>query len=100
MKTCKACGFSYPETSFYKSPTNRNPERRQTCCRYCFASRYRKYPLRGTKTDRIASSFGKPFPQLLHELRAERGWSVAQILNRLHISQRTFFRYYSLNLTR
>ena len=80
---CPGCCIEKPLTSF-----------RNKLCKVCFAERYYKYPITGSKIDRIADAYGKPFSEILLEMRIDRNMKLAEIFKELGISKRTYLRYF------
>ena len=83
VKVCPDCGTEKPLASF-----------RHKLCKLCFGKRYYKYPITGSKVDRISQTQGKPFPEILAEMRIDRNMKLDEIFQELGISKRTYLRYF------
>ena len=83
MPICPECNVEKPPALF-----------RKKLCKLCFGKRYYKYPITGTKTDRISKAYGKPFPEILLEMRIDRNMKLDEIFQELGISKRTYLRYF------
>ena len=83
MMQCKDCDREKPESQF-----------RGKLCKICFATRYYKYPLKGTKTTRIEAAYGEPIDKVLARMRIDLNMKVGAILQKLGISKKTYLRYF------